>query len=128
MKIDSKAIVDRLYQTWGSKTYKALATELMIGESTVSSWISNSRVPMNECIETVITHGCTLDWLIFGKQTQALYETPFKEAVSKALYEACQIDLITEVKPAVINTLAKMSLRKYQDSIKANSTKCDIAC
>ena len=114
MIVNTREIVGRLCEAWQVKKYKDLAAKLSVGESTVSSWVNNSRIPFNECIDTVIKRGCTLDWLIFGNHSQALFETPLQEAVKSALSEACDIELIDEISPPIINSIAKMALRDYK--------------
>ena len=114
MTVDTKAIVGRLCEAWQVKKYKDLAAKLSVGESTVSSWVNNSRIPFNECINTVSKRGCTLDWLIFGNHGQSLFELPLKEAVKSALSEACEIELIDDISPPIINSIANMALRDYK--------------
>ena len=125
MIVDTKAIVSRLCEAWRVTKYKDLAVKLSVGESTVSSWVNNSRIPFNECIDTVIKRGCTLDWLIFGNHAQALFESPLKDAVKSALSEACDIELIDEISPPIINSIANMALRDYKKLAQIDLSKDD---
>lgn len=123
MIVDTKAMVSRLCEAWQVEKYKDLAVKLSVAESTVSSWANNNRVPLAECIRTVSQRSCTLDWLVFGTHSQALFESPFKVAITSALSEACEVELISEISPPIINSIAKMALRDYKKAAQIDIKK-----
>jgi hypothetical protein len=59
-------VIGRMQQLYGVKTDGALARELSVPPTTVSSWRQRGTVPFATCVDVAIAKETHLDWLIFG--------------------------------------------------------------
>jgi hypothetical protein len=114
MIINVREIVDRLCQAWHVPSFKALTAKLAVGDSTVSSWISKEKIPYKECLLTAQQRGCTMDWLIMGKQGQSLYEPSLIAAIKEGLETASEIELISEPNETAKTAIAKLAIKAYK--------------
>jgi len=64
--VDTRAIIARLQQVLDAPNDALLGKALGVGTSTVSNWRQRNSPPYAQCVEVAMSHGVSLDWLIFG--------------------------------------------------------------
>jgi hypothetical protein len=64
--IDVGGVIRRLRQLYGVDTDIALSEALGVPKTTLSSWRTKSRLPIEECVQAVRKYRCSWDWLLTG--------------------------------------------------------------
>jgi hypothetical protein len=65
-------VLARLKLLTGSETDVQLARAMKVSPQTLSSWKVRDSIPYSLCVDLASQHGCSLDWLLLGKQDDNL--------------------------------------------------------
>lgn len=64
--LNASAVVDRLRDLYEERSDSALAKTLDVPTTTVSSWRTRNRVPLDQCVDAVRKFRISFDWLLLG--------------------------------------------------------------
>ncbi|MGN6654753.1 MAG: helix-turn-helix domain-containing protein [Rhodanobacter sp.] len=72
--IDVAGVMQRLRTLYGAATDAALSEAIGVPKTTLSSWRTKGRLPIEECVQAVRRFRCSWDWLLDGTGTRGVQD------------------------------------------------------